>query len=375
MFAHYVIDAITNGVHAATWTSAPFQTLFDRYIPGWREDNFSLRYALSIPNHEVWDAHLTAKHLMLQHVNHATQAGMEVDVLTVGFARRATAYKRMDLLFQDVERLKHLNRGAAITTGKEAHMPHISWKTTGLFLVLTTALVGGVHAQRQHEQHHPGGAQTPQQQPAETSPGVPAPPRRMQGMMENMQGMMQHMQGMMERMQGMMGRQGMGMTTQEEDDEEESDEAASPQRTMMGHRDMMGLGGMRGPGGMTARHMARLAQQLELTDEQRAQIRMLMRNHAKEALRLRADIGVLTVDIQQVLDTDPVDLPKAKQLFQSMAMKEADLHLVHVTLMQEVAKLLTPDQQKKFRTMRVHVMGMGRMMGHEGMLGRGHGER
>ena len=250
-------------------------------------------------------------------------------------------------------------------------MPHISWKTTGLLLVLTTALVGGVHAQQQHEQHHPGGAQTPQQQPAETSPGVPAPPRRMQGMMDNMQGMMQHMQGMMERMQGMMGRQGMGMTTQEEDDEEEHAEEASPQRAMMGPRGMMGLGGMRGPGGM----MARVAQQLELTDEQRAQIRMLMRNHAKEVLRFRADIGVLMVDIQQVLDTDPVDLPQAKQLFQSMAMKEADLHVAHVTLMQEVAKLLTPDQQKKFRTMRVQMMDMGRMMGHGGMLGRGHGER
>ena len=59
MFVHYVIDAITNGVYAAT-TPPPFQTLFDQYIPGWREDNFSLRYALSIPNHEVWNAPLTA---------------------------------------------------------------------------------------------------------------------------------------------------------------------------------------------------------------------------------------------------------------------------------------------------------------------------
>ena len=67
-------------------------------------------------------------------------------------------------------------------------------------------------------------------------------------------------------------------------------------------------------GGMTARHMARLAQQLELTAEQQAQIRMLLRNHAKETIRLRADIGMLMVDIQQVLDTDPVDLPKAKGL-------------------------------------------------------------
>src|SRR6266567_8319987 len=106
MFAHYVIDAITNGVHAATWTSQPFQRLFDRYIPGWREDNFSLRYALSIPHQDVWDAHRTAKRQMLEDVNRATNAGMDVDVLTLGFARRAAAYKRIDLLFQDIERLK-----------------------------------------------------------------------------------------------------------------------------------------------------------------------------------------------------------------------------------------------------------------------------
>jgi glycogen phosphorylase len=108
MFAHYVIDAITNGVHAATWTSQPFQTLFDRHIPGWREDNFSLRYALSIPNHEVWDAHLTAKRRLLEDVNRATNAGIDIDVLTLGFARRATAYKRPDLLFQNIERLQQL---------------------------------------------------------------------------------------------------------------------------------------------------------------------------------------------------------------------------------------------------------------------------
>ena len=108
MFAHYVIDAITNGVHAATWTSQPFQALFDRHMPGWREDNFSLRYALSIPHQEVWDAHLTAKRQMLQDVNRATNAGMDVDVLTLGFARRAATYKRLDLLFQDSERLKQL---------------------------------------------------------------------------------------------------------------------------------------------------------------------------------------------------------------------------------------------------------------------------
>jgi starch phosphorylase len=110
MFAHYTIDAITNGVHAATWTSPPFQALFDRYIPGWREDNFSLRYALSLPPDEVWQAHMAAKHQLIEYVNRTTNAGMDVDVLTLGFARRATAYKRPDLVFQEVERLRHIAR-------------------------------------------------------------------------------------------------------------------------------------------------------------------------------------------------------------------------------------------------------------------------
>src|SRR6267143_7297947 len=41
MFPEVPIEAITNGVHAGTWTSPPFQQLFDRYIPSWREDNYS----------------------------------------------------------------------------------------------------------------------------------------------------------------------------------------------------------------------------------------------------------------------------------------------------------------------------------------------
>jgi Spy/CpxP family protein refolding chaperone len=237
-------------------------------------------------------------------------------------------------------------------------MQHVSYKMVGMALVLTAALVGGVQAQQQHEQHHPGSAQTAQPQPTETDTGVPAQPQQMQGMMENMQGMMQHMQGMMQRMQGMMGRRGMGTMAQEDEDED-----APPQHEMIGRRGMMG------------RHMERLAQQLELTDAQQAQVRALLRNHAKEAMRLRTDIGVLAVDVQQLLETDPVDLPKAKQLFQSIGTKEADLRLAHVTLMQEVDKLLTPEQHKTFRTMRERMMGMDGMMSMGGMMGRGRRER
>jgi starch phosphorylase len=108
MFASYAIDSITNGVHAPTWVSKPFRELFDRYIPDWREDNFSLRYALSIPNGEIWTAHTQAKRRLIQYVNREANAGMDVDFLTIGFARRATTYKRLGLLFTDIERLKNI---------------------------------------------------------------------------------------------------------------------------------------------------------------------------------------------------------------------------------------------------------------------------
>jgi glycogen phosphorylase len=106
MFAGYNIDAITNGVHAATWTAAAFVGLYDLYISGWRQDNYSLRYALSIPKTQVWQAHVNAKKQLLHYVNQASNAGMDSDVFTLGFARRAATYKRADLLFSDIERLK-----------------------------------------------------------------------------------------------------------------------------------------------------------------------------------------------------------------------------------------------------------------------------
>ena len=112
MFEGYGIDAITNGVHVATWIGPPMQALFDRYIPDWKQDNFSLRQAESIPKAEIWEAHLKAKAELIEFVNQLQGAKLEEDVLTIGFARRATAYKRPDLLFHDIGRLRSISRGA-----------------------------------------------------------------------------------------------------------------------------------------------------------------------------------------------------------------------------------------------------------------------
>jgi starch phosphorylase len=106
MFGGHEIDAITNGVHAGTWVSPSFARLFDRHIPSWRRDNFSLRYAVSIPKHEVWEAHVEAKLRLLERVNRLQSPPFDPSVLTVGFGRRATAYKRADLIMSDLDRLR-----------------------------------------------------------------------------------------------------------------------------------------------------------------------------------------------------------------------------------------------------------------------------
>jgi starch phosphorylase len=112
MFAQYKIDSITNGVHAAFWAAPSIQAVFDRHITAWRQDNASLRYALGIPNHELRAAHERAKDELVALVEARTGVRFFRHVFTIGFARRATAYKRADLLFDDVQRLLALNRAA-----------------------------------------------------------------------------------------------------------------------------------------------------------------------------------------------------------------------------------------------------------------------
>jgi glycogen phosphorylase len=110
MFPGYHIDSITNGVHSATWVCPHFQKLYDRYIPGWKNDSFSLRYALSIPDEEIWQTHQEAKKILIDSIFQETGVQLDPEVLTIGFARRATAYKRADLIFYDINRLVDISR-------------------------------------------------------------------------------------------------------------------------------------------------------------------------------------------------------------------------------------------------------------------------
>lgn len=108
MFPGYSINAITNGVHANTWVSEPFAKLYDSFIHSWRTDNYTLRYALGIPEQEIWEAHKLAKRNLFDFVKEKTGVSMEEDVLTIGFARRAATYKRADMIFTNKVRLREI---------------------------------------------------------------------------------------------------------------------------------------------------------------------------------------------------------------------------------------------------------------------------
>ena len=115
MFPQYKIGAITNGVHADTWVSPWLAGLFDKHIPAWRRDRRYLRYAVRIPVEDLRDAHAQAKRELLAEIERRTRVKMDPAALTIGFARRATGYKRADLLFTDITRLKRMvRRGGAL---------------------------------------------------------------------------------------------------------------------------------------------------------------------------------------------------------------------------------------------------------------------
>ena len=111
MFPGYEINAITNGVHSYTWTCEHMKKLYDKYLPGWANEPEIFVRIGCIPDKEIWNAHQKAKKELIDHVNSETGSDLDCDTLTIGFARRATAYKRADLLFTDLKRLGKIAGG------------------------------------------------------------------------------------------------------------------------------------------------------------------------------------------------------------------------------------------------------------------------
>jgi starch phosphorylase len=110
MFPGHRIRAVTNGVHASIWAHSAIARLFDGIAPGWAHEPELLARADRLPDDAVWAAHQQAKRELLAEVARTTGVAMRPDLPLLGFARRMTGYKRPDLLFADVGRLRAINR-------------------------------------------------------------------------------------------------------------------------------------------------------------------------------------------------------------------------------------------------------------------------
>ncbi len=102
------IEYVTNGVYHKRWVHGEIQELFNEYIPGWDENPILLQRAHEIPSELLLKKHNKIKSDLINLVNKQTDASFSDDVLTIGVARRATPYKRNDLILRDVDRLVHI---------------------------------------------------------------------------------------------------------------------------------------------------------------------------------------------------------------------------------------------------------------------------
>ncbi len=123
------ITSITNGIHTATWIAPELIELFRRYIaPDWaeRHDDVTLwERVADIPDKALWDIRQQMKRKLLNFIRERARVAwmrdraepvqllaagtlLDPDALTIGYARRFAGYKRANLIFHDLERLKKI---------------------------------------------------------------------------------------------------------------------------------------------------------------------------------------------------------------------------------------------------------------------------
>lgn len=140
------IDHITNGVHLPSWISADMAGLYDRYLgPRWRQeptDRALWRQVQHVPDAALWNTHERRRERLVEYVRYrmreslrlhgarpsaieAIDGVLDPNILTIGFARRYAAYKRVTLLLRDPDRLdpilNHPERPVQVIFAGKAH--------------------------------------------------------------------------------------------------------------------------------------------------------------------------------------------------------------------------------------------------------------
>ena len=104
-------ESITNGVHLPQWVAHEYQQIWQELAPGWEEqasDPATWKKIRKVTDQQLWTTHQLLKDQLLDEIYARSGIRLDLDALTVVWARRFATYKRPDLLFADIERLKKL---------------------------------------------------------------------------------------------------------------------------------------------------------------------------------------------------------------------------------------------------------------------------
>ena len=123
------VTSITNGIHPSSWISKDMTNLYDRYLgPTWMKkpgDMTIWKRVEQIPAEELWRTHERRRERLVAFARLRLRKQLErqgalpselkkadevldPEVLTIGFARRFTTYKRATLILQQPERLRQI---------------------------------------------------------------------------------------------------------------------------------------------------------------------------------------------------------------------------------------------------------------------------
>lgn len=123
------ITHVTNGIHTLTWLSPNYKYLYDKYLAqDWKDRLYDKQVwddIDRIPEEELWNIHYALKVKMIAYVRSrlkeqrmingesvesmkSTDTLFDPNALTIGFARRFATYKRANLIFRNVERIKRI---------------------------------------------------------------------------------------------------------------------------------------------------------------------------------------------------------------------------------------------------------------------------
>lgn len=124
----YSMEAVTNGVHMPTFVSKPVQELIEKYVDkNWKNPIVKTDWNKidNIPDEELWSVHKELKKVMIQRVNSTLGSSLDPNKLTIIWTRRFAAYKRPDVVLNDLAQLSeivnNIDQPVQLLIGGKAH--------------------------------------------------------------------------------------------------------------------------------------------------------------------------------------------------------------------------------------------------------------